>query len=262
MFIEERHQAILKTIRECGRISIGEIQEKFNVSNDSARRDLRLMEGRKLLKRTRGGAIPLNQVGFGLPCKWHMTNMQTVFENYDAIARKAVEFIKPNDSVFLTSGSIGYIMIKYLPTDFEYRIVTNSVDNASLLRDCDNICVYLAGGQMRQNGRIVDSFAQEFVKNMRFDVSFLTGAGFTAEYGLSNTTADTCAFQKQIADNTRQNIALVPSQKLGIEAFIRDVDASKFEILITDWDAVEDEVNKAEEKGLQVIVVEKVVTAK
>ena len=43
MFIEERHQSILDIIKDNGRISISEIQEKFDVSVDSARRDLRIL---------------------------------------------------------------------------------------------------------------------------------------------------------------------------------------------------------------------------
>jgi DeoR family transcriptional regulator, fructose operon transcriptional repressor len=244
-------------IRENGRISINQIQERFSVSVDSARRDLRLLEEQKMLKRTHGGAIPARQVGLGMPQKWHMSQLRTIDDNYDAIARKAVEFIKPNDAIYLTSGSVGYFMIKYLPTSFAYTVVTNSIDNASELRDFDNLSVYMVGGKLRQNGRIVDSFAQEFVRNMRFDVSFFTGAGFCAEFGVSNNTPETSAFQRQIAENTLQNIALFPSQKLGHQAFIKDIDAARFDILITDWDAVEEEITKAEKRGIRVIIVDK-----
>ena len=256
MFIEERHQEILNIIKHKGRISIGEIQEKFNVSVDSARRDLRILEEKGLLKRTHGGAIPIMQVGLPLPQKWDASKM-TVLDNYDAIAKKAVEFIKPNDAVYITSGSVGYLMLKYLPTDIEYTVVTNSVDNAYYLKNSGNISVYLVGGKMRPNGRIVDSFAQEFVRNMRFDVSFLTGAGFAADFGISNGTPETSAFQRVIAENTRKNIALFPHQKIGFHSFLKDVDAKKFDMLITDWDAVEEELSKFQELGIDVIVVEK-----
>lgn len=148
-------------------------------------------------------------------------------------------------------------MLKYLPTDIEFTVVTNSIDNASFLRDFDNIQVYVIGGKMRQNGRIVDSFAQEFVGNMRFDVGFLTGAGFSAGFGISNGTPETSAFQRAIAENTTTNIALFPNQKIGHNSFLKDVDATKIDILITDWDAVEDELSKIEDLGIQVIVVEK-----
>ncbi len=257
MFIEERHQEILNIINENGRISIGEIQDKFDVSVDSARRDLRILEEKGLLKRTHGGAIPVMQVGLHYPKKWSTTQMKTVEENYDAIAKKAVEFIKPNDAVYITSGTVGYLMLKYLPTNIEYTVVTNSIDNASFLRNYDNIQAYVVGGKMRQNGRIVDSFAQEFVRNMRFDVSFLTGAGFSASFGISNGTPETSAFQRAIAENSRKNIALFPNQKIGHNSFLKDVDATKFDILITDWDAVEDELSKIEDLGINVIVVNK-----
>lgn len=257
MFIEERHQEILKIINESGRISIGEIQNKFDVSVDSARRDLRILEEKGLLKRTHGGAIPITQVGLPMAKKWRAAQMETIYENYDAIARKAVEFIKPNDAIYITSGSIGYLMLKYLPLNIEFTVVTNSIDNASVLRDYDNITVYVIGGKMRQNGRIVDCFAQEFVRNMRFDVSFLTGAGFSADFGISNGTPETSAFQRAIAENSRKNIALFPSQKIGHNAFLKDVDASKFDTLITDWDAVEDELSKIEDSGIKVIITEK-----
>ncbi|MBL4938587.1 DeoR/GlpR transcriptional regulator [Clostridium sp. YIM B02515] len=257
MFIEERHEQILKIINEKGRISIGEIQETFDVSVDSARRDLRILEEKGLLKRTHGGAIPVLQVGQQKPSKCNNANLENVYENYDAIAKKAVEFIKPNDSVYITAGNLGYLMLKYFPKNIEFTVITNSVDNASFLRDYENISVFVVGGKMRANGRIVDSFAQEFVRNMRFDLSFLTGAGFSAEYGASNGTPETSSFQRAIANNSRKNIALFPSQKIGHNAFLKDVDANKFDLLITDWDAVEDELAKIEDLGIEVIVVQK-----
>ena len=257
MFIEERHQAILDQIKATGRISIGEIQETFGVSADSARRDLRILEEKSLLKRTHGGAIPARQIGLHAPTiVCNMADIEKIYDNVDAIARKAVSFIRPNDAIYITSGTPGYVMLKYLPTDFEFTVVTNSVDSAYLLKARTNIQVFVIGGKMRPNGRIVDSFAQEAIRNMRFDVSFLTGAGFTAGFGISNGTPETAAFQRIIAENSKKNIALFTSEKIGHTSFLKDVDASKFDLLITDWDANEDELAKFEELGVEVIVVE------
>ena len=94
MFIEERHQAILDTIAANGRITIGEIQDRFDVSVDSARRDLRILEAKGLLKRTHGGAIPPMQVGAVAPRHRDMKNMK-IFENYAAIAQKGGRICPP-----------------------------------------------------------------------------------------------------------------------------------------------------------------------
>lgn len=258
MFIEERHQAILDIIKDNGRISIGEIQEKFDVSVDSARRDLRILEEKGLLKRTHGGAIPIMQVGMMPPRHRDMKKLN-ISDNYAAIAKKATEFVKENDIVYLNSGASGFIMVKYLPRDINYTLVVNSPTLADELKYWDNVTVYVVGGKMRMHGNtsIVDSFATEFVKNMHFDISFMTGAGIEASFGFSNGTAETAVFQKTVIENSRKNVLLLPNEKIGFKAFIKVCDTNKFDVLITDWDAVEDELNKIEETGVKVIVVDK-----
>lgn len=258
MFIEERHQEILKMLSEKGRISVAEIQEKFNISVDSARRDLRILEEKSLLKRTHGGAIPLMQVGAIPPRVRDMKSME-ICDNYAAIAKKGAEFIKENDIVYLTSASLGFIMLKYLPKNIKYTLVLNSVALAEELKYWDNITVYIVGGKMRKNGpaSIVDSFATSFVKNMHFDINLMTGGGVDAEFGLSNGTDETATFQRAVIENARKNILLMPNQKIGFKAFIKVCDVTKFDTLITDWDALEDELVKIEELGVNVVVVEK-----
>lgn len=258
MFMEERHLAILDMIKENGRISIGEIQEKFDVSVESARRDLRILEEKGLLKRTHGGAIPILSVGFTPPRKRNLDHMN-VFENYDAIAKKAATLIKPNDVVYLTGGSFGFIMLNYLPKEFNFTLVLNSVTLASKLTDRDNLSVYITGGKMRMHdsASVVDSMATAFVKNLHFDLSYITGAGLTADFGFSNGTDETATFQRAVIENSRKNVLLMPNQKVGVNAFVKVCDIDCFDVLITDWDSVEDELMKIEEAGVQVIVVEK-----
>ncbi len=258
MFIEERHQEILNIIKTNGRISIGEIQEKFEVSAESARRDLRILEEKGLLKRTHGGAIPISQVNALPPRHRDMKNM-SINANYDSIAKKAVTFINENDVVYLTSGSLGFIMLNHLPKDFSYTLVVNSATLADELKYWDNITVYITGGKMRMHGTtsLVDSFATAFVKNMHFDLCFITGAGIEADFGFSNGTDETATFQRTVIQNSRKKILMLPNHKVGVKAFIKVCDTNSFDTLITDWDTVEDELIKIEEKGVEVVIVEK-----
>ncbi len=258
MFIEERHQAILDVIKEKGRISIGEIQEKYDVSVDSARRDLRILEEKGLLKRTHGGAIPILSVGSFPPRHRDFDNMD-IDEHYDAISKRAASFVKEGDVIYLTSGSFGFIMLRYLPKDITYTMVLNSPTLADRFKYWDNITVYLAGGRMRLNGgsAMVDSMATAFIKNLHFDLSFITGAGVTAAFGLSNGTDETATFQRAVIENSRQSILLMPCQKVGTDAFVKVAEIDRFDRMITDWEAVEDELVKIEEAGVEVIVADK-----
>jgi len=50
---------------------------------------------------------------------------------------------------------------------------------------------------------------------------------------------------------------IMPHQRIGFKDFIKVCDTNKFDMLITDWDAVEDEFVKIEETGVKVVVVDK-----
>ena len=50
MFMEERQKDIVKKLNETGRVLVSELQERYGISADCARRDLRLLEGKGLLK--------------------------------------------------------------------------------------------------------------------------------------------------------------------------------------------------------------------
>lgn len=258
MFMEERHREILQQIAEQGRISIGDIQEKFDISLDSARRDLRILEKGGLLKRTHGGAIPAMPVGLMPPRKRDFDAME-IDPHYDAIAKEAASMIQSGQMIYMTSGSFGYLMLKYLPQDFPFTLVLNSPSLADKLKYRDNLTIYMTGGKMRMNGgtAIVDSMATAFVNNLHFDLAFLTGAGLTAEFGLSNGTDETASFQRAVIENTRKKVLLMPYSKIGANAFVKVSDAANFDTVITDWEAVEDELLKLEEQGLEVVVTEK-----
>jgi DeoR/GlpR family transcriptional regulator of sugar metabolism len=260
MFIEERHQAILQTIQEKGRISIGEIQENYGVSVDSARRDLRLLEERGLLQRTHGGAIPTRKVGY-LPPRHRDLGIhdKEPFKNYAAIAKTAASYVRENEVIYITSGSVGFIMLKYLPRNIQYTIVVNSVTLAEQLKFWDNVTVYITGGKMRMHTTtsLVDSFATAFVRNMHFDTCFMTCGGCHSGFGLSNGTDETATFQRAVIEQSRRKVLLMPHQKIGFKDFIKVCDTDKFDILITDWDAVEDELVKIEETGVKVVVAER-----
>ncbi len=255
MFMEERHQKLSETIAAQGKITIAEIKETYGISDESARRDLRILEQRGLCKRTHGGAIAPTQVRTRAAQERDYATMP-VFANYRAIARAAAAEIAENDVVYLCGGSFGRAMLEELPRDRSYTLVVNCVDLAKALRGFENVETYLAGGRMRASGSIVDSMAAEFVRRLHFDRCFLTGSGLTAAFGLSNGTDETAAFQRAVLANSRRRTLLMPGAKLGRDAFVHVCPADTFDAVITDREAAEDQIAALEELGVLVAVAE------
>ena len=257
MFIEERHQAILDWLEEKGSISNTDIQENFGVSYDSAKRDLRILEEKGLLKRTHGGALPLRQIATGRPAKVTCKEMSSVKENYWEIAKEAVSMIQNNDVVYIPSASVGFFMVQNIPDTMKIRVVTNSIVIAEELRKKDNIRVIMLGGEMDDKGNCYDTIAVETIKRLRFDKCFLTSACISADFGLSIQKTQAISFWNALIDSSKQTIGLYPKEKIGFDSIVSICPASRLDTLISDWDASEEDLKKFDELGINVLVVDK-----
>ena len=257
MFIEERHQAILDWLAEKGSISNTDIQENFGVSYDSAKRDLRILEEKGLLKRTHGGALPLRQIATGRPSKVTIREMGCVKDNYLEIAKKAVSLIKNNDVVYIPSASVGFFMVQNIPNELKLRVVTNSIVIAEELRKRDNVSVIMLGGEMDDKGNCYDTIAVETIKRLRFDKCFLTSACISADFGLSIQRTQAISFWNALIDSSKMTVGLYPKEKIGFDSIVSICPANRLDTLITDWDASEEDLKQFDEQGIKVVVVDK-----
>lgn len=260
MFIEERHQAILTMLNEKGRISTGEIQERFSVSYDSAKRDLRILEEKGLLKRTHGGAIPIKKIGFDGECHDLSAKervLSTVKENYLEIAKKAVAMIEHKDVVYITGASIGFLMTQNMPADLCCTIVTSSISIAEDLRRYENITVIVTGGEMSRNGSFYDAFTIEMINRLRFDKCFITSACISPKFGISIQKSRNIAVVNAVINNSKIKIGLYPTDKIGFDSIVSICPTNKLDYIVTDWDSSEEDLKEFDEQGIKVIVVEK-----
>ena len=256
MYIEERHQAILEWLNKYGSISNADIQEKYGVSYESAKRDLRILEEKGLLKRTHGGALPIRQVAMARPENLTIKDYGEIKNNYFLIAKKAIEMIRDNDVIFLSSTTICFFIAQNLPGDKRVRVVTNSVIIAEELRSKEHASVILLGGEMDNKGNCYDTFAISIVNKLRIDKSFICSAAISAQFGLSIQRSSAISFFNAVMDSSKKNIGLFPKEKIGFDSIVSICPAKRLDMLITDWDAREEDLDLFREKGIEVIVVD------
>lgn len=260
IYMEERQREIAGIIARKGRISTAEIQAMYTISYETVRRDLEQLEKAGLCKRTHGGAIaPLpdsNQLLDFKPSEARDFSSMPIFPEYLAIARRAAEYIGENDCIYLMGGSLGHLMLRFLPTDIFYTVVVNSVDMAVELRKFKNPDIYVIGGKMRQSGSIVDAAALENISRFRFDLCFLTGGGLNTEFGLSNGTGETASFQRGVIKSSKRKILLMPGKKIGRDCFINVCGIEEFNEIITDWTADRKLLEEIEAFSISTVTVE------
>jgi DeoR/GlpR family transcriptional regulator of sugar metabolism len=239
------------------RVIAKELALMFQLSIDSIRRDLTIMEEQGLLQKTYGGAIPLNP-----PPKVRMLAQPRSIRYGDgaphqnAISKLAASYIRKNDTVFIGGAGIQYGMLKYLPEDIPYTIVTNSLTIAELIRNRPHIEAYLVGGKLRSTGdSIIDTIAFEMIGKFNLDIGFLTGGGI-ASNGISTATPEMAAFIRAVAAVSRRRICLAPHEKIGVKMFAASIPLHEIDLLITDQGASEKTIHEFENQNVKVMFAE------
>lgn len=251
MFAEERRQNILLLLDKEKRVLVKDLAEKFQVSIDTIRRDLSIMEDKGLLKKTHGGAIPAMKVRQAPPPPEKRYGEGTAEGN--EIAKLAASYIRENDTVFIGSGSLSYVMLKYLPDLMPLTIVTNSLRVADVLREREWITTYLIGGMVKPSGNMTDALANEFVRQFKFDIIFATGGGIS-ENGLFVATPEVAAFGRAAGSLARRHIGIATHHILGNEGFAKVGPIENLDILITDEDADPEAIERIQALGVKVVI--------
>lgn len=254
MFSQERQQKILALLHKEGRVLAKDLAQMFDVSVDSIRRDLSILEEARALKRTHGGAIPLPQVR-------KMPEPPSVRygegnEYQHAIAELAAGHIQENETVFIGGAAIHYVLLKYLPKHFPFTVVTNSIVIGHSLKEMEHIQTYLLGGKIKASGNITDALANDLASQFTIDLCFATGGGLSGK-GLSTATPEVAIFNRTIMENSRKVIGLVGHNKFGVDSFVRMTSLNGLNIIITDEETPKEEIEKIEAEGIKVLVAKK-----
>ncbi|MFC6345507.1 D-beta-D-heptose 1-phosphate adenosyltransferase, partial [Nocardioides hankookensis] len=92
------------------------------------------------------------------------------------------------------------------------------------------------------------------LERLRVDVAFLGTNGITADHGLSTPDHDEAAAKRAMVGAARLVVCLTDSSKVGAEAAIRFATLEQVDVLVTDDGIGDDEREKFEAAGPQVVI--------
>lgn len=250
LFAEERRRKILSLLYQQKRVLAKELAERFNISVDTIRRDLTIMEDQGLLQKTHGGAIPVVKVRQAPSPPEERYGEGSSQGN--SIAKLAVSYIRENDTIFIGSGSLSYLMLKFLPENMPLTVVTNCMWVAEALREREWIDTYLIGGLVKTSGNITDALALEFISKFKVDIGFVTGKGVSDE-GIFVATPEVASLRQAIFKISRRIIVLASPTTIGNDGFAKIGSIEDADLLITSEEADEETISRIMSLGVNVI---------
>ncbi|MER7476922.1 DeoR/GlpR family DNA-binding transcription regulator [Streptomyces sp. NPDC126510] len=257
MFAAERRQLILEMVRANGAVSLRELARVVQTSEVTVRRDVRALEAEGLLDRRHGGAVLPG--GFtresGFPQKSHLATAEKT-----AIADLAANFVEEGEAIVVGAGTTTQELARRLARVPGLTVVTNSLLVAQALAHANRVEVVMTGGTLRgSNYALVGSGAEQSLHGLRVSRAFLSGAGLTAERGLSTSNMLSASVDRALVQAAAEVVVLADHTKLGTDTMFQTVPTDLITRLVTDEPPAHDdraatELQALADQGVQIAV--------
>ncbi len=252
MYAPERHRAILDTARSAGRVEVKHLARQLDVTPETIRRDLTLLERRGLLLRAHGGAIPVQRGSIEAPvAERNIVNVAAK----EAIARAALGELPEGGSILLDAGTSTIRLAEMLPGNLGLTVVTNSMPIAATLAGRDGIDLHVLGGHVRTATlAAVGPWTWDSLGSLAVDVAFIGANGITTERGVTTPDVDEARVKSAFVAAARRTVVLADHSKFGREDFSVVAPLSAIDAIITDQQVDADFRTEIEGLGIDVVV--------
>ena len=252
MFAPERQRLIIDLLNATGSVSVSKLSEKLGVTEETVRRDLEKLEEQELLRRTHGGALPIDEGSNELSLS---KRKSTNIESKMLLAKTAVAIIATGDTIFLDASTTTFFMAQEIKRlRLSITVITNSLRVINELSDCESVKLIGIGGLVCQNQSFVGRFAENSIEENYFaNKMFFSGKGMMRGKGILESNEQECAIKKLMMKNSTDRYFLCDKSKIDRVGFIKLTDPEEIKGIITDACLDEDWKAELEELGVEII---------
>jgi len=211
---EERYAAIMRMFDTQETVTIPQIMETFDVSIETARRDLRAMEERQMIKKIYGGAIRYNFSGSQIAL--YKDRSESDLPEKQAIGAKCAEYINDGDTIYIGAGTTALEAAKKLRGKKDLTIVTVSLRVALELIDTDFSLYFLGGKLLNNEWHIITEIPDYELKSFYCSKAIIGSLGITAKHGVTDAPIEYCKTLYKILQRCEHIYYVGANSKFGI----------------------------------------------
>ena len=251
----ERRLDILSLLNKNSLVRVGDLVEKYNVSEVTIRKDFTLLEKKRQLIKIRGGAIA-NQTNSIGEDESVIEKQQYHLAEKQRIGKAAAALINEEDTIILDSGTTTIEVARNLQKFNNLTIITNAINVASALNEYKKYDIIIPGGYLRHTSfSLTGHIAESFLKSFYCDKLFLGVDSFSLETGISTPVLEEARINQIMISISKEVIAVCDSSKFNKRGFAFITNVDKIDVVVTDKGIPANIHNKLLELGKKVIIV-------
>lgn len=251
MLVLERRKAITKLLDDQGSVRVAALAARFEVTEETIRRDLDYLESEGRLRRSHGGAVSVQARDQEIPYWFREITHE---KEKAAIARCALQYVEEGDRIILDASTTAWHIAKRI-RDMDLTVVTNSIRVAVTLSELEKVTVISLGGQLAKRSlSYVGPQAEECMRGYHVNKLFFSCAGIDLERGLSDLTNEQASIRRSMLDQADRRILLVDHGKFGEKALSVVSGFDCIDEIVTNEEAPAETLAQLREAGVIVTV--------
>lgn len=230
MLTDERLDAIRQLLSENGKVLANDLVNRFGVSDDTVRRDLRELARLGHCRRVYGGALlPAPDTG-SLSVR---TSDQA--NEKQRLAKATATLVRSGQTLFIDASSTNLAIAQMLPKDVPLTIVTNAPAIATALSDNPKHMIIMLGGIYDQSkGACLGLQTVRETEQIFADMFILGACGIDTALGVTALDASEAEVKRAMIGRSSLLTIAATGDKLGTIAPFKLADAARIDHLVVE----------------------------
>ncbi len=203
----------MSSLHHAGRVDVAPIAAALDVSEETIRRDMNLLEQQGLLRRIYGGAV-LPRLDQDRPL---LERGKLNAREKNKVAQLALPLVRDGMSLFIDSGTSTLALARQL-AGRQITVTTNSLTLALLLGSGPTRVNVTPGTLRPKDNALVGYETVAYAKRFFFDIAFMGIGAVDIEHGWMDYEEHESVLRRALKDQARRSVMLVDSGKFGRQA--------------------------------------------
>lgn len=250
MMNRNRDERLIGFVRATGTTTVAALSREMGVGPSTIRRDLQRLAGEGRLVRTYGGATLAER-----PVDGPVFQPTRARAEKRRVAAAAASLVRDGQTIVVTSGSTTVEFARQLVDRRELTVITNSLDVAQVLLDCEGIQLVVLGGVARPRMHsMLGHLTEQACREMRADTLFMGIGAISLERGLMNDYMPEVLTDRALRSMATSVVVMADSSKFDLVAPALVFGLDEVDVIVTDSGVRPQVVEDLTARDIRVIV--------
>ena len=227
-----RQAQLVEQVQRVGSVSVEALADRFGVTLQTVRRDVKLLSDAGLLARFHGGVRVPSSTTENIAYRQRQQLNEAAKQR---IARAVAKAVPNNCSLIINIGTTTEAIARALLQHKGLRVITNNLNVAAILSDNPDNEVIVAGGVVRSRDRgIVGEVTVDFIQQFKVDIGLIGISAIEADGTLRDFDYREVKVARAIIDHSREVWLAADHSKFNRPAMVELARLTQVDMLFTD----------------------------